>query len=241
MRLVALPGVSAASLRVSQHRLGRRLGYPDSAIPEGRPRELIGEARRVFEEDADPWRRAVEVDVARKSGTEIALGNDVVVCSPVLARRIELAREPRAVVVVVTLGETLDRVIERCWAEERCDLAWFLEAYAAAAVSALLAETRAAIGRVLDRAGIVVMPQYCPGYEGWELREQFKLIGLIESATERAMHIRILDSGMLVPAKSILGVCPLTRDAGVIEKSAAWNPCETCTIHDCACMKTRSA
>ena len=76
MRLVALPEVSAASLRVSQHRLGRRLGYPDGGIPEGRPRELIGAARRVFEENADPWRRAVEVDVARRSGAEVALDND---------------------------------------------------------------------------------------------------------------------------------------------------------------------
>ncbi len=241
MRLVALPRVSAASLRVSQHRLGRRLGYPDGGIPAGRPRELIAEAQRVFEASADPWRRAVEVDVARRSAAEVALDNDVMVCCPVLARRIELAGEPRAVVVVATLGETLDRAIERCWAEERCDLAWFLDAYAAAAVSALLAETREAIGRVLDRAGIVVMPQYCPGYESWDLREQFKLIALIESAAQREMPVRILDSGMLVPAKSILGVCPLTSDASVIEQSAAWNPCETCTIHDCACMKTRSA
>ena len=68
MRLVALPGVSAASLRVSQHRLGRRLGYPDSAIPEGRPRELSGEARRGFEEDADPWRRAVAVGSRTRVG-----------------------------------------------------------------------------------------------------------------------------------------------------------------------------
>ncbi len=241
MRLLALPDVSGAALSVSQHRLGRRLGYPDGGIPEGRPRELIAEARHVFEENADPWRRAVEVGVVRKSGTEIALENDVVVRSPVLARRIELAGEPRAIVVVATLGETLDRAIERCWAEEQCDLAWFLDAYAAAAVSALLAETREALGGVLDRSGLVVMPQYCPGYEGWDLRDQLKLYDLLAASSDLDPPIRILDSGMLAPVRSILGVCPLTSDASVIEESAAWNPCETCTIHDCACMKTRTA
>ena len=243
MTLLQLPAVAIESLRIAEHRLSRRLGYPHRRIPDGSPRTLIAQARRLFEQAVQPWCRAVDAAISRGCTADVALGQSTILHSPLLARRIALAGSGRAVVAGLTLGEALERAIKQCWAGDQCDLAYFLDAYASAAVGAFLAALRERIDAWAGQRDLRTLPQYCPGYEGWRLEEQFKLYGLLDAQRARAgqLPIRLLDSGMLAPSKSILGVFLLTSDSAVLKQSAAWDPCATCTIHDCACTKVLSA
>src|ERR1035438_6885708 len=63
-----------------------------------------------------------------------------------------------------------------------------------------------------ETRGMAVLPHDSPGYVGWDVAEQSQLLRLIQRCgNDLAARVTALDSGALVPKKSLLAVFGLTR------------------------------
>jgi len=52
--------------------------------------------------------------------------------------------------------------------------------------------------------------RYSPGYCGWNIREQHKLFSLLDEET--TCGIRLMDSGLMIPVKSVSGIIGIGKD-----------------------------
>jgi hypothetical protein len=81
---------------------------------------------------------------------------------------------------------------------------------------------------------MAVLPHYSPGYSGWDTAEQNRLFEAIRrKAGGLPGEIRVLESGMLQPKKSLLAVFGVTEDVEKVRQFANLLPCENCSFSPC--------
>jgi hypothetical protein len=78
---------------------------------------------------------------------------------------------------------------------------------------------------------MAVLPHYSPGYPEWDIGEQARLLTLFGDALPQ--RLATLDSGMLTPKKSLLGVFGLTRATERVRRITDLVPCENCSLGGC--------
>ena len=190
----------------------RLLGYPRGHQPEGRAAELAAWARDWYAEHGRPWTYQREV-----AGPE------------------------RAFLVAVSAGPEVEEEAQRCWRDGHPDEYFFLEIFGSAVVEHLVA---AASGRICARAegdGLIAVPHYSPGYTGWDLTDQSKLLALIRGDRPHPFPetVEVLSSGMLRPKKSQLAVFGLTARTPEALASARLVPCRNCSFSPCQYRRAR--
>jgi hypothetical protein len=86
-----------------------------------------------------------------------------------------------------------------------------------------------------DGQGMAVLPHYSPGYSGWDVAEQPRLLALIRQTRQHPLpgDVEILESGMLRPKKSLLAVFGITRHADRVGRLSELIPCEACSFQPC--------
>ena len=231
-----------AALHVADRALNRVLGYPPGHVIEGEGRTVLDQTRAWFHGQVQPWSATVEHEISRvggSGGAEVVL-DGTTLRGPALARRIQRSGACIGVVVGVSLGAEVDLRIEQLWAEDRPDLAFFLDAYASLAVGRLMQRTAREVADRKRPHGLTVLPHTSPGYDGWPLEDQAALFGLLERGTPELEappmdgHLRLLDSGMLAPRKSLLGLLPVTADLGPLALDVLRTSCRSCSMPACA-------
>jgi hypothetical protein len=82
---------------------------------------------------------------------------------------------------------------------------------------------------------MAALPHYSPGYSGWDVSDQIKLSKLIQQAegSELPGELSIMDTGMLRPKKSLLGLFGLTRHLDKVRADARLVPCKSCSLSKC--------
>ena len=178
----------------------RFLRMPLSRALDGPLAENAVWAREWFAAQARPWLCAGEVpveiapDALRLAGRP--LGNAA------MAGR--FAGATAAAIVAVSAGPELEAEVAARWEAGEPDRYFFLDAYAAAVVVALLAEAE----RRLKAWGAdrMVLPYYCPGYRGWPVTETTPVLAMLEAAGALPGPLATLESGMLRPKKSQLAL-----------------------------------
>lgn len=160
-------------------------------------------AREWFAAHARPWICAGEVRVEiAADGLQLAgrrLGDAA------LAAR--FAGATAAAIVAVSAGPELEAEVAARWEAGEPDRYFFLDAYAAAVVQALLAGAGGRLAACV--AGRTVMPYYCPGYRGWPIGETAPVLAALEAAGALPGELETLESGMLRPKKSQLALLGL--------------------------------
>jgi hypothetical protein len=111
-------------------------------------------------------------------------------------------------VAVVSAGPEVEREVDRLWAADHVDEAYFLDRYAAAVVERLARE---------------LGPYRSPGCGDLPFEEQPTLFAHIASL---ARDVEMLPSGMLRPRHSLLAVVPVGSRGGD-------NPCHRCDLEGC--------
>jgi hypothetical protein len=100
-------------------------------------------------------------------------------------------------------------------------------------VEALIAETGFRICNWADTCGMGVLPHYSPGYQNWRLEDQQALFDLVNRTHEIPEFVEILDSGMLRPKKTQLGVFGITKDSHRVPDLRELVPCKYCSLTRC--------
>lgn len=128
-----------------------------------------------------------------------------------------LAQVEHAAVMAVTLGEGVDEAI----ATASPDRAIVFDAIASAAAEGAVEELCGIIARSHPELG-ELGSRYSPGYGDWSLKDHSLLSNLLDVS---ALGIRILDSGALVPRKSITAIAGF--GGGSIPS------CQNCPVRNC--------
>jgi len=80
---------------------------------------------------------------------------------------------------------------------------------------------------------MAVLPHDSPGYPGWDVAEQGRLLGLLQAAGNLPGNLEALESGALRPKKSLLAVFGLTRHTEGVRRLSETVACENCRLAAC--------
>jgi hypothetical protein len=212
----------------------RLLGYPRDFTLEARALELSDAARAWYGAHGRPWVYARESERLDVRGDSIVI-DGVSFQSRRLSTTLRDADAESVVLVAVSAGEELEREAQRRWSDEKPDEYFFLEIYGSAVVEHLVMVTGARLCASADAHGLAVLPHYSPGYPEWDIADQAPLFELMmrDNPQQLPGSVRVLDSGMLQPKKSLLAVFGMTRATDHIRKLSDLVPCQNCTLPRC--------
>lgn len=153
------------------------------------------EASRLAAPEAVCWRGPV---TALDEAGEVVLDGTHRFHSQALARLLAPAAE--AVVVVLTLGEALERRVAALFAEHLPLESVLLDTAGWAAIEVLVRGVRRRLVEQERPAGRSVTHRLAPGYRDWPVEEQAALLGVFGGAP---LPVRVTEAAWLVPVKSI--------------------------------------
>jgi hypothetical protein len=210
----------------------RLLGFPADYTLEGRARELAEWARQWYTENGRPWIYARGVEL------KLTAGNVQVDAATFAAERLYTqlndAQAERAALVAVSAGKECEEQARQLWLEGKPDEYFFLEIFGSAVVEHLVTNTGARLCAWAEENGMAVLPHYSPGYSGWDTADQNRLFETIQAgANGLPGELRVLESGMLQPKKSLLAVFGITQQIDRVRRFANLVPCENCSFSPC--------
>ena len=212
----------------------RLLGYPYSHELEGRAAELAAAAREWYREHGRPWVYVRETDTVNITEGRVHI-LETEFASPRLHEQLAVAKADRVMLTAVSAGPECEERSRQLWQEGKPDEYFFMEVFGSAVVEHLITTTGARICNWAEQGGLTVLPHYSPGYSGWDVADQNKLLSLIRQTPKGALpgELHALDSGMLRPKKSLLAVFGVTSHAGSVRHQAGLVPCENCSFSPC--------
>ena len=212
----------------------RLLGYPPQHQVGRRVRDLMDSTRKWYAENGKPWVYARHAEMLELSDKGILI-EGVEFISPRLHSQLNDAMSNEVMLVAASAGKQCEERARELWHEEKPDEYFFMEVYGSAVVENLIRNVGARFCEWADQNSKAILPHYSPGYPGWEISEQDKLLKLIlrKKETELPEEIRVLDSGMLQPKKSLLAVFGITPDIERMKRLTSLIPCDNCSLQSC--------
>jgi hypothetical protein len=221
----------APPVRVETAEYTRLLGFPRGHVLDGRALELAEWARCWYADHGRPWvyvreshELEIEPDAIRVDGVRFH--------SDRLRQTLDRAGAHSVVLVAVSAGPEIEQQAHRAWLEEKPDEYFFLEMFGSAVVEHLTTMSGARLCSWADGEAMAVLPHYSPGYPEWDIVEQEALFGLLAGGI-RPGGLEVLESGMLRPKKSLLGVFGITRHTDRVSRLSGLVPCENCSFAPC--------
>ncbi|HEX6463527.1 MAG TPA: hypothetical protein VFZ98_03715, partial [Vicinamibacterales bacterium] len=210
----------------------RLLGYPPGWTLDGRAQELGDWARDWYARHGRPWTYARGVNRVRIDNGAVVV-DGVSFNSSRLTTTLAAAGADRAFLVAVSAGPELEEEAQTRWRDGKPDEYFFLEVFGSAVVEHLVTMTGARLCAWADGEHAAVLPHYSPGYPEWTIDEQPNLLEVIRAFRPAAVPLEVLDSGMLRPKKSLLGIFGVTRHVERVRPLTELSPCEGCSFVPC--------
>jgi len=210
----------------------RRLGFPkDYEVPE-HIQESMDWAADWYRKNGNPWLEIYELDVALEDGNLLLNKNKTE--APKIYKRFEKYGVKKALLIASTAGNTVDVKTTELWASDHPDRAFFLDTFAASVTEAIVSFAVDYIKDWTAQKNMKSLSRYSPGYPGWDLKEQFLLMNIIEKDFVKEIPITISDTTFLLSAlKSQLSLIGIYQGEN-IEKSVEIE-CTQCSFMDCSC------
>jgi hypothetical protein len=219
-------------VNVAEPEYKRLLGFPIDYKLEGRARELADWARQWYAENGRPWIYARGVEL-KLTGGDVQIDGSTFT-SERLHTQLKEAQADRAALVAVSAGKECEERAQQLWLEGKPDEYFFLEIFGSAVVEHLVTSTGARLCAWAEGNRMAVLPHYSPGYSGWDTADQNRLFETIKvGAKSLPGELRVLESGMLQPKKSLLAVFGITEQLETVRRFANLVPCENCSFSPC--------
>ena len=221
-------------INIRESEYERLLGFPSNYALEGRVCELAEWAKQWYAENGHPWIYAFEADELNVSSDKLLIDN-IEFSSQKFRDQLSEAGAFGAMIVIVSAGKECEEKARKLWQEGKPDEYFFLEIYGSAVVEYLITSTGAKFCAWADELGYAILPHYSPGYPGWIAEDQFPLYQLIKQKSGNNLpgDIKILESGMLNPKKSMLAVFGITKETARVKNLRELIPCENCSLEAC--------
>ena len=212
----------------------RLLGYPPGHALTGRAAALADQASAWYAQHGRPWMASRYIEGLEVSGPAIRVAGCAFACAR-LAATLRKADAHAAVLVAVSAGPELEAEARRRWAQELPDEYFFLESLGSAVVEHLVVRAGARLCEEADGLGFGILPHYSPGYTGWDIADQPRLLSLIRDGRAAPLPgaLEVLPSGMLRPKKALLALFGVTRHADRLRRITELSPCQNCTYPNC--------
>jgi hypothetical protein len=220
-------------VRAPEAEYRRLLGYPRDHELTGRALELAEWAWGWYAEHGRPWWYARQAPVDLEDG-RVRI-ESVSFSSSRLYQSLAQAGAASVMLVAVGAGGECEREARRLWDEGKPDEYFFLEVYGSAVVEALVVAAAFRLCEWADAHRLAILPHYSPGYPDWDIAQQGSLRDLIglERRPELAETVRVLESGMLQPKKSLLAVFGVTQHMDRVQRLTSLVPCTNCSLAGC--------
>jgi len=225
---------SQPDIKVQEREYTRLLGLPIGYQLNGRSRELADWARQWYEEDGRPWMYIRQVDALDFSNGQVVINGESL-SSQRLRDYLAEVKADGAMLVAVSAGKELEEKARQLWNEEKPDEYFFLEVYRSAIVEHLVAYAAYRLCEWADNHRKAVLPHYSPGYPGWSISDQKKLLHTIRSGKHHRLpgDLDMFDSGMLAPKKSLLALFGITSSLEKAQRLTELIPCNNCSLSQC--------
>lgn len=221
-------------LNIREEEYKRLLGYPNHYELKERSRELADWAREWFNKNGNPWVYALQTGDMDYSSGKLRI-NDIEFSSVKFRNQLAEVQASAAMLVAVSAGKECEERANQLWSDGKPDEYFFLEVYGSAVVEHLITTTGARFCAWADKNNLAILPHYSPGYPGWTLTDQNKLLKLIQQKRKSNLpgDIHVLETGMLKPKKSLLALFGITEYIDKVKKYTGSVPCATCSLKKC--------
>lgn len=190
------------------------------------PDEILSECdevRQIVNKVIRPESRIAYYSDMEVGTTSISLGGMQFKCGEKIAEAFLGATS--AAVFVATLGEEVSGIYNRLQADDDYLKAYWLDMLANAAIDRTVDRIRGHVSERAAEEGLETTSNWGPGYCGWPLTDQRNLVGLIP---ESGRLVRLTDSMLMQPMKSIAGIIGIGKDV----KYHVSN-CADCILENC--------
>jgi len=220
-------------VNVQESEYKRLLGFPPDYVLQARVKELADWARGWYAENGRPWiyGRRTSLQFADEkvqiNGSEFS--------SKRLQESLNQAEAREAMLLAVSAGKECEEKACQLWQEGKPDEYFFLEVFGSAVVEHLVTNAGARVCAWAEQNGRVALPHYSPGYSGWDVAEQVNFFEALRSHNGGSLpgEIRVMESGMLQPKKSLLALIGITQEVERVKRAANLVPCENCSFSPC--------
>lgn len=196
--------VAVAELDLSAERIARELGYADGRWPDQVARVVEPNLARAAEmiEPRMLWLPA-PCTVDRKADT-LTVGDTTFEIGQMM--RAHVQRASAVALFVVTVGPQLETAARAQLRDGQMLEGYTLDAIGSSAAEAVADVAEADIRQAAEAVGWKITNRLSPGYCQWATHEQSKLFALLP---DRPCGIRLTDSALMVPIKSVSGIVGL--------------------------------
>ena len=226
-------------INVSKDEYKRLLGYPKDFKMSDRAGELTDWATNWYKKNGKPWFYAVVTDQIDNTKEHVFI-NGIELESKILFRQFSQADVSSAVILIVSAGKECEEMANQLWLEGKPDEYFFLEVYGSAVVEHLVTTAGFQFCEWTEKNNLAVLPHYSPGYAGWKVEDQSKIMTIFEAIKEYDLpgKIELFDTGMLNPKKSMLALFGITKQVNKVRNLKDLIPCESCSLMNCNYRRT---
>ncbi|MBN2100091.1 MAG: hypothetical protein JW753_10900 [Dehalococcoidia bacterium] len=146
--------------------------------------------------------------------------------SHVISRLLEQCT--KVIVFVATIGERLEDTARKAADEGNMLRSFALDATGSVAVEQVADHIQEMAGDVGRPWGLAASRRFSPGYCDWKIEQQSLLFDLADA---HLIGVRLTDSGLMIPQKSVSGIIGLGPFDSNVQ---SYNPCPDCDRRECA-------
>jgi len=165
---------------------------------------------------------------------------DLVISPGVRLRSRKMSRTMRSCdsvkVFVATIGQKVEKEIQKLTEENRVSDASILDAIASVAVENTVEKVQLRIENALEKQGKRTTLRFSPGYCDWNIQEQEKVFSVIDSDP---IDVSLTETCLMRPRKSVSGVFGIGKTDDLRKRNL--NPCLQCGMKRCTVRRSNDS
>ena len=211
-------------IQVDRKEVFRYLGYQAGHKVSARVSSLTDRHIESASKLIEPQYSCVIRDVDRVEEARVFLG-DITFESRVIAQLMRGCQ--KAAIFAVTIGGLLEMKVQQLAKAGRVLEAAVVDAVGSAAAEQAATVVQNRVREIANAQGLSISLRFSPGYCDWDIGQQTMIFRALNG---RSAGIRLTDSCLMVPRKSVSGVIGMSAHGEDLE---AWSPCRTCKQRNC--------
>ena len=214
-----------SQIYIDRQKLLSRIGYGDDYEPSARIASLVDDYIENYHDLLSPAYSYTIRNIESVDGNRVTIGDSIVLESKVISRLLE--RCERVAVFALTIGNYLEDLVAYLAENGLILQATVLDAVGSGTAEKLAIQVEGKIRINAGIEGLITSRRFSPGYCDWEVSQQELVFRILDGDMA---GIRLTESMLMIPRKSISGIIGIGRPGNDIEN---YNPCSTCLKKDC--------